>query len=127
MVIGTHPHMLQPIDFNEKAGTLVAYSLGDFFGDANRGATNYSIILDLEITKDDSNGITKVTDYSYDCIYTVRSGESIGNKDHKVVRIEKAMQANRGNFLDKVTDAAYSSMEYALQRIGERIVMPEED
>ena len=127
VVIGTHPHMLQPIDFNEKAGTLVAYSLGDFFGDANRGATNYSIILDLEITKDDSNGTTKVTDYSYDCIYTVRSGESIGNKDHKVVRIEKAMQANRGNFLDKVTDAAYSSMEYALQRIGERIVMPEED
>ena len=127
VVIGTHPHMLQPIDFNEKAGTLVAYSLGDFFGDANRGATNYSIILDLEITKDDSNGTTKVTDYSYDCIYTVRDGESIGNDDHKVVRIETAMKANRGNFLDKITDTCYSSMEYALQRIGERIVMPEEE
>ena len=50
VIIGTHPHTLQPIVFDEDAGTLVAYSLGDFFGEADRGATNYSIILNLKDT-----------------------------------------------------------------------------
>ncbi|MDQ9826376.1 hypothetical protein RFZ44_24070, partial [Acinetobacter sp. 163] len=66
--------------------------LGDFYGDANRGATNYSIILDMEITKDASTGTTKVTGYSYTPIYTVRSSECPDEKQ-RVVRIEKALQA----------------------------------
>ena len=127
VIIGTHPHTLQPIVFDKSAGTLVAYSLGDFFGDANRGATNYSVILDLEITKDSNAGTTKVTDYTLFPIYTVRENECVGNSDRRVVRIEKALQAYNGNFLDKVTDACKDSMEYALTRIDERIVMPEND
>ena len=127
VIIGTHPHTLQPIVFDEMAGTLVAYSLGDFFGEANRGATNYSIILDIEITKDDNAGITRVTDFSYTPIYTVREGEAVGNKDRRVVRIEKALEAHEDNFLDKVTDATADSMAYALTRIGQRIVMPEDE
>ena len=121
VIIGTHPHTLQPIVFDEMAGTLVAYSLGDFFGEANRGATNYSIILDIEITKDANAGITRVTDYSYTPIYTVREGEAVGNKDRRVVRIEKALEAYQDNFLDKVTDATAQGMEKALNRIPERM------
>ena len=121
VILGTHPHTLQPIVFDENAGTLVVYSLGDFFGDAERGATNYSIILDIEITKDANAGTTKVTDYSYTPIYTVKEGESIGNKDRRVVRIDQAIEANLGNFLDKINDTCKGSMEYALQRVDERI------
>ncbi|MDY3225268.1 MAG: CapA family protein [Candidatus Faecousia sp.] len=127
VILGTHPHTLQPIVFDKSAGTLVAYSLGDFFGDAERGATNYSVILDLEITKDANAGTTKVTDYTLYPIYTVRETECVGNSDRRVVRIEKTLQAYNGNFLDKVTDACKESMEYALTRIDERIVMPEKD
>ena len=127
VIIGTHPHTLQPIVFDDLAGTLVAYSLGDFFGEANRGATNYSIILDIEITKDDNAGTTRVTDYSYTPIYTVREGEAVGNKDRRVVRIEKALEAYEENFLDKVTDATAQGMQKAMTRIPERIVMPEDE
>lgn len=121
VILGTHPHTLQPIVYDQSKGTLVAYSLGDFFGDASRGATNYSIILDLEITKDANAGTTKVTDYTFTPIYTVNETESNGNTDRKVVRIEKAIEAYDGNFLDKITDSCKESMEYALQRIDERI------
>ena len=121
VIIGTHPHTLQPIVFDEMAGTLVAYSLGDFFGEADRGATNYSIILDIEITKDDNAGITRVTDYSYTPIYTVREGEAVGNKDRRVVRIEKALEAYQDNFLDKITDATAEGMKKAMTRIPERM------
>ena len=127
VIIGTHPHTLQPIEFDKGAGTLVAYSLGDFFGDANRGATNYSAILDLEITKDANAGTTKVTDYTLHPIYTVRETECVGNNDRRVVRIGTALTAYKGNFLDKVTDGCKDSMEYALTRIDERTVMKEEE
>ena len=127
VIIGTHPHTLQPIEFDKSAGTLVAYSLGDFFGDANRGATNYSVILDLEITKDDNAGTTKVTDYTLHPIYTVRGTECVGNNDRRVVRIGTTLSAYKGNFLDKVTDGCKDSMEYALTRIDERTVMKEEE
>ena len=127
VIIGTHPHTLQPIEFDKSAGTLVAYSLGDFFGDANRGATNYSVILDVEITKDENAGTTKVTDYTLYPIYTVRETECVGNNDRRVVRIGTALSAYNGNFLDKVTDSCKEAMEYALTRIDERTVVKEEE
>ena len=126
VILGTHSHTLQPIDYDPLKGTLVAYSLGDFYGDANRGATNYSIILDLEITKDTDAGTCKVTDYSYTPIYTVRENECPDGY-RRVVRIEKAVEAYTENYLDKVTTACKDSMVYALQRIGERLEMPEEE
>jgi len=121
VIIGTHPHTLQPIVFDDMAGTLVAYSLGDFFGEADRGATNYSIILDIEVTKDANSGITRVTNYSYTPIYTVREGEVVGNRDRRVVRIEKALEAYEDNFLDKITKTTAEGMQKAMTRIPERM------
>ncbi len=126
VIIGTHPHTVQAIEYDELAGTLVAYSLGDFFGDASRGGTNYSIILDLEITKDSSTGTTKVTNYSYTPIYTVSEAESADGY-RRVVRIDKTVEAWEENYLDKVSQSAKESMVYALDRIKARINPPVEE
>ena len=124
VILGTHPHLLQPVVYDNVTGSLIAYSLGDFFGDAARAGTNYSIILDLEITKDTTTGVTRVTDYSYIPIYTVKRSESAGDYSYsRVMRIETAMDAYEGNFLDKVTQACYEDMEYSLKRIKERLDM----
>ena len=123
VIIGTHPHTVQAIEYDELAGTLVAYSLGDFFGDASRGGTNYSIILDLEITKDSSTGTSKVTNYSYTPIYTVSEAESADGY-RRGVRIDKTVEAWEENYLDKVSQSAKESMVYALDRIEARINPP---
>ena len=123
VIIGTHPHTVQAIEYDALAGTLVAYSLGDFFGDASRGGTNYSIILDLEITKDSGTGTTKVTNYSYTPIYTVSEAESADGY-RRVVRIDKTVEAWEENYLDKVSQSAKESMVYALDRIKARINPP---
>lgn len=123
-IIGSHPHLVQKIDYDEVTGNLVAYSLGDFFGDAKRGGTSYSIILDLEITKDYESGTTKITDYSYTPIYTLAEDECDGSR--RVVRIENAMSAHELNFVDKVTDSAYENMKFAMERIPERINPPKD-
>lgn len=119
LILGTHPHLVQEIAYDQTAGTLVAYSLGDFYGDGSRSGTNYSIILDIEITKDSDKRTTKVTGYSYTPIYTVTGSQSADGYQ-RVVRIEQAMQAHDGNFVDKVTDDCYKDMAYSLTRIADR-------
>lgn len=119
LILGTHPHLVQQVEYDQSAGTLVAYSLGDFYGDGTRKGTNYSIILDVEITKYADKKTTKVTGYSYTPIYTV-VGSQAADGFQRVVRIEQAMQAYNGNFVDKVTEACYKDMEYSLTRIADR-------
>ena len=118
-IIGSHPHLVHQIDYDEEDGTLVAYSLGDFFGDGERGGTNYSIILDIEITKDYEEGTTRITDYSYVPIYTLAEDQCDGFR--RVIRLEHAMSAYEMNFVDKVTDSCYENMKFALDRIIKRV------
>ena len=124
VILGTHPHLLQKITFDQSAGTLVAYSLGDFLSDAAHDGTNYSIILDVEITKYADSGVTKVTGFSYVPIYTATDTECIAIRQEgarRVLRIREAMEAYDGNFVDRITADAYAKMQYALTRIEERI------
>ena len=120
-IIGTHSHMVHEISLDDKTGFFVAYSLGDFFGDGVRGGTNYSILLDLEITKDPEAGTTKVTDFAVTPLYILSEGES-ADGHRRVVRIRETMAAFDVNYLDKVTKSGYSNMETALKRINERIM-----
>lgn len=119
IILGTHPHLVQKIEFDQKNGTLVAYSLGDFYGDGSRGGTNYSIILDIEITQDADLKTTRVTGYSYTPIYTVKEDECDGFR--RVVRIKEAITAYEKNYVDKVSRSTYEAMIYSLERIEARI------
>ena len=119
VILGTHPHLVQEVSFDPLTGNLVAYSLGDFYGDASRGGTSYSIILDLEITKDTDSGITKVTGWDYVPIYTLKKTDCDGYQ--RVVRIKEAMFAYENNFVDGITPACYEDMKYSLERITSRL------
>ena len=116
-IIGTHPHYVQPIEFDEAAGTLVAYSLGDFISDAERMGTEYGIILNVEITKDNATGDTKITGYSYVPTYSYEDENGM----MRVLRIEPAMFAYESNYLDKVTKEVYADMKNAKERIEARV------
>ena len=119
VVLGTHPHMLHEIEYDELTGQLVAYSLGDFFGDADRAGTDYSIILDLEITRDNASGDTRVTGFSYTPIFTLTE-DSSPDGQRRVVCLEQAMKAYEDNFVDRVDEEVYGDLEYALTRIKDR-------
>ena len=116
-IVGTHSHYVQKMEHDPEKGTFVAYSLGDFFGDAGRSGTEYSVILNLEITKNNETGETKVTGYDYTPIFTVtEEGMPV-----KVVRIREAMAAFDSGYLEKVSEGTYQAMAYALTRIEDRI------
>lgn len=116
-IIGTHSHYVQKIVFDPDAGTFVAYSLGDFIGDASRSGTEYSVVLELEIIKDSITGEAKITDYRYTPIFTVKEE----GKPLRVMRIREAIAAYEAGFIDRVSQKTYESMKYALSRIEARI------
>ena len=120
VIIGSHPHLVQQIEYDETTGFLCAYSLGDFFGDGNRSGTAYSIILDLEITKNYDTGETRVTGYDYTPIYTLQETDCPDNQ-RRVVRMETAMTAYDINFVDKIIESCNENMKYSLGRIVKRV------
>ena len=125
VIVGTHPHLVQKVEYDPINKTLVAWSLGDFFGDAVMAGTGYSIILDLEITRDNATGETFLSGWEYIPIFTLKPDQSaIGG--HRVVRIREAMERYEAGFLGRVTEDAYGDMEYALGRIEKRVNPPKE-
>ena len=115
-IIGTHSHYVQKMSFDPATGAFVAYSLGDFIGDADRPGSEYSVILDLEITKNNDTGETKITGFSYTPIFTVTEGETL-----RVLKIDDAIAAYENGYIDRVSQATYEAMVYAKGRIDARI------
>ena len=114
-ILGTHPHYVQKMTYEPESGNFVAYSLGDFLSDGTRSGTEYSVVLKLEITK--NNGQTKITGYSYTPVFTVAErGTTL-----RSVRIAESMEAFDSNYIKKISQSTYDSMVYALTRIEARI------
>ena len=120
VILGTHPHLVQTIEYDKQANTLVAYSLGDFLGDADQPGTNYSLILDLEITRDNLSGEVTISGYDYTPIFTVRPEDS-AQGGRRVVQTRDAVRRYEGNYIGKVTPEIYGTMNHALERIDQRI------
>jgi len=118
-IIGSHSHYVQTLDFDEATGKLVAYSLGDFFGDADKTGTDYSVLLDLEITKSGATGETKITGFDYTPVYTVNETETGGRM--RVLRIREAVAAYESNFIERVSEETYTAMKSALSKIESRM------
>ena len=115
-IIGTHPHYVQKMELNQD-GTFVAYSLGDFISDAERAGTEYSVVLNLEITRDNLSGETKITGYDYTPIFTAADEKGV----LKVMRLREGIKAYEAGHVNRVTKETYDKMIYALKRVEERV------
>lgn len=124
-ILGTHSHFVQKMEYDEEKGTFVAYSLGDFLGDfrqaSDNSGTNYSVLLDLEITKSGVTGETRIT--GYDCVPIYRE-EQDGKL--RILRIREAMEGYESNFLGRVSEETYNAMKTALERISSRTGLDKE-
>ncbi len=115
-IIGTHSHYVQKMTLDEETGQFVAYSLGDFFGDGDKTGTNYSVLLDLTVTKDGDTGETKVTAFDYTPIFIDHS-----ETGSRVLRIREAMAAFESSSIGRVSQETYDAMASALKSIDKRI------
>ena len=117
VILGTHSHYVQKMELDKDTGKFVAWSLGDFIGDADRAGSEYSVVLNLEITKNNDTGVTKVTDFQYTHIFTVNEE----GKPLRVMRIQEALVGYDLAYIDRISESTYNAMHYALERIVVRI------
>lgn len=115
-IIGTHSHYVQKMEFDREKGTFVAYSLGDFYGDGDKSGTNYSVLLDLEITRSGADGTAAIT--AFDCVPIYLDEPEEGKL--RVLRIREAIQGYESNYLGAVSQQTYSTMKSALAKIQSR-------
>ena len=116
-IVGTHPHYVHKMVFDEKEGTFIAYSIGDFLSDGDKAGAQYSVLLDLEITKNNRNGNVQLTGYSYTPIYSYAEAWS---DSLRVLRIHEAMAAYEDTFIGCVSAEVYEDMIKSLERIESR-------
>jgi poly-gamma-glutamate capsule biosynthesis protein CapA/YwtB (metallophosphatase superfamily) len=67
VVIGAHPHVVQPMEWNKQNNTLVAYSLGNFVSGQRKRYTDGGAMVRLELTKisDGQNSHTAIDTVGY--------------------------------------------------------------
>lgn len=118
-IIGTHSHYVQKVTYNPETHQLVAYSLGDLLGDADRAGSDYSVLLDVEITKDGKTGEVKITGFDYTPVFI--ADETATGGPLRVLRIKEALAAYEANCVGCVSKETYEVMKNALSRIEARI------
>ncbi|MBO7629921.1 MAG: CapA family protein, partial [Bacteroidales bacterium] len=88
MVIGSHPHVVQPITLENRnelgvPQRITAYSLGNFVSNQRKRYTDGGIIVKCEIVRD-TNGVIQVTDYEY-LPYWVYKGTCQGKYQYHIL------------------------------------------
>lgn len=122
-IVGNHSHFVQPIVHDKQAGTVVAYSLGDFLGDCPKSGTEYSAILQLQVTKDNTTGQTTLTSVDYAPIYTLRT-ETESTVSSTLLRIQEAIEAYEADSIDRVSQSVYKALKAALSNLESRTAPP---
>lgn len=125
-IIGTHSHYVQEIEYDEQNGTLVAYSLGDLLGNADRSRTAYSVILNLEVTRNNETAETKVTGFEYTPVFIDNRETEDGDLTTRLRRIPQAIEEYEANGIEMVSPEAYEAMKSALTRL-EKLFAPKEE
>ena len=118
-IIGTHSHYVQQMTFDRQTGQFVAYSLGDFLSDGTQAGTDYSVVLDLEITKNGVTGETKITNYSWTPIYLL--DETAAGGSMRLLRLDRAIETYEQEAVGSVSESEYNAMKAALERLESRI------
>ena len=123
-IIGTHSHQVQSVVYDEENRTLVAYSLGDFYGDGSLSNSYYSILLRLQITKDLDTGYTAITGWEHIPLYILTPDRD--EAEMKVLQIQQALELYENNHISSVSAKTYENMKTALEQIEKRIQPPAE-
>jgi poly-gamma-glutamate synthesis protein (capsule biosynthesis protein) len=95
MVIGGHPHVVQPITLENRneygvAQRLTAYSLGNFVSNQRKRFTDGGIIVKCELVRD-TNGVIQITDYEY-LPYWVYKGTCQGKYQYHILPAKHAVE-----------------------------------
>lgn len=97
MVIGGHPHVVQPITLKKKnqlgvPQQITAYSLGNFVSNQRKRYTDGGIIVQCQLVRD-TNGVIQITHYEF-LPYWVYKGTCQGKFQYYILPAKHAVEHN---------------------------------
>ncbi len=110
IIIGGHPHVLQPVEYFNARGTnlhtgFVAYSMGNFFTNQRDRYTDAGMILNITISKNFSNDSIYISNISYTPTWVFRgeinssTGYPAEKKEFLILPSEDALKNPPYSFL----------------------------
>ncbi len=103
LVIGSHPHVIQPMEWRKKENQLVAYSLGNFVSGQRKQYTDGGAMIRLELEKvtfDDGTTLTGIDTAGYILEWVYRTNDV--QKDYYVLPVP-TVEANPSMFIQDPT------------------------
>ena len=123
IILGGHPHVLEPYETitatdtegNETEG-FVIYSFGNFISNQTQyePATQSTILLDLELTKDPATGETTVSDVSYTPYFMLHRDDLPVGQQRMLVDMHKAIREYEAGTSKYVGSNSYQKIKNAL-------------
>ena len=122
IIIGNHPHVLQPMEKREVTlsdGTtkdgFVVYSLGNFLADQSKKYSRSSAILNLNITKNEDGKIS-INTAKYTPIYIFKDKSKSTNK-FKIINLKNTVAAYEAGYTEDINQATYSTLKNELSNV----------
>ena len=123
LVIGAHPHVVQPMEWRKDTDQLVVYSLGNFVSGQTSRYKNGGAMLFVELQKNDS--LTTINKAEYDLQYVYRDA----SRDYRIIPVRHfesdttllAEKVARASLREFASDSRKLFMDHNLN-IGERVV-----
>ena len=118
IIIGTHPHVVEPIDFINN--TLVIYSLGNFISDqvGIERLTGLMASVDINKTVEDHNTQIELTNVKAELLYT--DSNNYGKRNFKVIPYTQLNNTILPNYKEY-----YQTYKNIVLERNKNIIMPE--
>jgi poly-gamma-glutamate synthesis protein (capsule biosynthesis protein) len=132
LVIGAHPHVIQPMEWRKNNDKLVAYSLGNFVSGQRKRYTDGGAMLGVDLQKisyTSDSTITNIKDAGYMLQWIYKTTDS--NKDYYILPVQNFEKDTLGFIKDNASRLAlkiFSEDSRSLlttynKNIGERTVI----
>lgn len=108
LVIGSHPHVLQPMEWRKRENKLVAYSLGNFVSGQRKRYTDGGALVRIELEKvkfNDGSSLTGIDTAGYILEWVYRTNDS--RKDYYVLPVPDVESAPQTFSMDSESKEAY--------------------
>lgn len=119
LVIGSHPHVVQPIDIRKKNGKIqnvIVYSLGNFISAMRKPDTDGGMMVRIDLSKDESGNIS-IENCDYSLVWVRKSLEN-GKTRFKLIPVEKYRHKQSEHLLE---ESEYKTMESFARRAEKTI------
>lgn len=125
MIVGSHPAVVEPMQIKqnkEGENVFVSYSVGNYTSSLGYENSNLEMILNIQITKDESTGKVLLEKVTYIPVYMFDNGiKAEARQRFKLVDIKESAEKYLSGDDDSVSEKVYEKLMKGLEKLEQII------